>query len=100
MTAYLVSPLAQADLDEIWDYVARDSPAAADRLVAAFQEKFLLLAKQPLLGQTREELRPGIRSFVVGKYVVYYQLVDDRIRVVRVLHGSRDIGALFSDSEE
>ena len=100
MTAYLVSPLARADLDEIWDYVAKDSPAAADRLLARFQEKFLLLAKQPLLGQTREELRAGIRSFVVGNYVIYYQLVNDRIRVVRVLHGSRDVGALLSDSNE
>ena len=95
MIPYVVSPRARADLDEIWDYVAEDSPSAADRLLATFEEKLLLLAKQPLLGQSRDELRPGIRSFVVGRYVVYYQLADDRIRVVRVLHGARDVDALL-----
>jgi len=36
----------------------------------------------------------------VGKYAVYYQVVDGRIRVVRVLHGSRDVNALFADPQE
>jgi toxin ParE1/3/4 len=95
MTPYIVSPLARADLDEIWQYVAQDNPPAADRLLAAFYERFLLLAKQPLLGQVRDELRPGVRSFAAGNYVIYYQVAEDRIRVVRVLHGSRDVEALF-----
>jgi len=100
MTPCVVSPLAKADLDAIWDYVAEHNPAAADRLLTTFHEKFLLLTRHPLLGQLRGELRPGIRSFVVGKYAVYYQVVDGRIRVVRVLHGSRDVNALFSDPQE
>ena len=95
MTSYIVSPLARADLDEIWQYVAQDNPPAADRLLAAFYERFLLLAKQPLLGQVRDELRPGVRSFSARNYVIYYQVAEDRIRVVRVLHGSRDVEALF-----
>jgi toxin ParE1/3/4 len=97
MTGYTISPLAQADLDEIWDYVAKDSPSAADRLLARFRAKFVLLAGQPLLGEVRDELRPGVRSFVVGKYVIYYQVAGNRIRVVRILHGYRDVNALFSD---
>ena len=100
MIPYVVSPLAQADLDAIWDYVAEHDPSAADRLLNTFYEQFLLLARRPFLGQVCDELRPGIRSFVVGKYAVYYEVVDGRIRVVRVLHGSRDVNALFSDPQQ
>ena len=95
MSSYFVSPLARADLDDIWQYIARDNLPAADRLLDTFYERFLLLAKQPLLGEVRDELRPGVRSFAAGSCVIYYQLADDRIRVVRVLHGSRDVEALF-----
>jgi len=62
MTPYVVSPLAKADLDAIWDYVAEHNPAAADRLLTTFHEKFLLLTRHPLLGQLRDELRPGFAA--------------------------------------
>jgi len=44
MIPYTVSPLAQTDLEEIWQYVARDNRPAADRLLGRFRDKFLLLA--------------------------------------------------------
>ena len=95
MTAYVVTPLAQADLDGIWDHVAADNPTAADRLLERFQETFAILARHPSIGQARDELRPGLRSFSVRNYVVYFQFVEDRLRVVRVLHGARDVATLF-----
>jgi toxin ParE1/3/4 len=80
--------------------VAEHNPTAADRLLITFYEKLALLARHVLPGQPRDELRPGIRSFVVGKYAVYYEVVDGRIRVVRVLHAARDVNALFADPQE
>ena len=95
MTPYTIAPQAQTDLDEVWDYVADDSVTAADQLLATFHDKFLLLSSHPLIGQTRYELRPNLRCFSVGSYVVYYQPEEERIRIVRVLHGARDVDALF-----
>ena len=95
MIPYSIAPLARVDLDEIWDYIATDNPSAANRLLEELHQKFLLLGTQPLIGQTRQELRENLRSFSVGKYVIYYELVDRRIRVLRVLHGSRDVNVLF-----
>lgn len=46
-------------------------------------------------GRSREELAPGLRSLAFGRYVVFYMPLPDGIDVVRVLHGSRDIDALF-----
>jgi len=95
MTCYVVTPLAQADLDGIWDYVAADNPAAADRLLERFRDTFALLARHPSVGQARDELRPNLRSTSVRKYVVYFQCVDERLRIVRIVHGARDVARLF-----
>jgi toxin ParE1/3/4 len=89
-------PLAEADILEIWDYIADDSLAAADRWVDRLDEQLRMLAAQPLMGRAREELAPGVRSFPFGRYVVIYVLLDNGIDVVRVMHGARDIDAVFN----
>lgn len=88
-------PLAEADILEIWDYIADDNPAAADRWVDQLDERFRMLATRPMMGRSRNELAPGVRSFPFGRYVVFYVPLDDGIDVVRVLHGARDIDAVF-----
>lgn len=95
MSSFSIAPLAQADIDEIWDYIAADNPPAADRWLDVLYDKFLLLASQPLIGQIREELSPDLRSFSVDRYVLYYKVLGQRIRILRVLHGARDIEPLF-----
>ena len=42
---------------------------------------------------------PGLRSWSVGNYVIFYRQVSTGIDIVRVLHGARDIEALFHDAE-
>ncbi|WP_457390478.1 type II toxin-antitoxin system RelE/ParE family toxin [Roseateles sp. P5_E1] len=88
-------PLAEADILEIWGYIAEDSLAEADRWVDGLDEKLSLWATQPTMGRNRGELAPGIRSLAFGRYVVFFQPLPDGIDVVRVLHGSRDIDASF-----
>ena len=89
-------PLAEADILEIWDYIADDNPAAADRWVDHLDGQFRLLATQPKMGRARDELAPSVRSFPFGRYVVFYVPIDDGIDVVRVLHGARDIDEIFN----
>ncbi len=88
-------PQAEADILEIWGYIAEDSVVEADRWVDRLDEKFSLWATQPMMGRGRDELAPGIRSLVFGRYVVFFEPLPDGIDVVRVLHGSRDIDASF-----
>jgi toxin ParE1/3/4 len=90
-------PLAEADIFEIWDYIADDSMEAADRWVDQLDEKFQLIATQPMMGRAREELETGLRSFPFGRYVIFYMRLGSGIDVVRVLHGARDIDAVFGD---
>ncbi len=93
---YRLSALAERDLEEIWSYVAEDaSPATADRLIDAIIDRFDLLVEQPRMGRGRPEFGPGVRSFPVEGYVVYYRH-EDQLLVARVLHGRRDQMAAWS----
>ena len=92
-------PLAEADVLQIWDHIADDSLTAADHWVDSLDEEFRLLATQPMMGRARDELASGVRSFPFGRYVVFYVPLDDGIDVVRVLHGSRDIDAIFNPEQ-
>ena len=92
-------PLAGTDIDEIWDYIAEDSMVAADAWVDRLDEKLRLLASQPLMGRTRDELAPGVRSLPFGRYVIFYLPLHDGIDVVRVLHSARDIESIFEKDQ-
>jgi toxin ParE1/3/4 len=88
---------AEQDLDEIWFYIALDNVAAADNLLDDVDSSCQLLAMQPKAGRLRPELAPELRSFPVGRHVVFYRPQDDGIEVVRVLHGARDIELISED---
>lgn len=100
MPRVLRRPQAAEDIAEIWDYIADDSLAAADRFVDQLDKQFGLLAIQPRIGRARGELAPDVRSFPFGRYVIFYLPIDDGIDVVRVLHSARDIEAVFGDENE
>jgi plasmid stabilization system protein ParE len=64
--AHRVAPEAEAELDNIWYYVAKESGsiAVADRLIDSITERFNLLACHPHIGRHRDEdLRPGLAVF-------------------------------------
>ena len=48
-----------------------------------------------MMGRARDELAPGLRSFPIGRYVIFYEPLPDGVAIARVLHGARDIDAGF-----
>ena len=86
---------AEEDLFEIWDHIAADSLIAADRFIEDVDEKLHLLAEQPLIGRTREELAPNLRSFPAGNYVIFYRPIENGVEIARVLEGHQDISPPF-----
>lgn len=96
MPKVLRKPQAEADLIEIWIYIAQDSPTSADKLLDEINEKSQTLAESPFVGKARDELGPNIRSFPIGNYVLFYQPIAEGIEIIRVLHGARDIDVLLN----
>lgn len=95
MFRILKSPAADNDLHEIWWYIAQDNPDNADKLLDEIAETSSKLAQFKNMGRSRDELHRGLRSFPVGRYVIFYMPITDGIEIVRVLHGMMDIDALF-----
>ena len=95
MKTLIVSALAQEDLQEIWENISRDDPAAANRLMQAFREKFDQILAFPEIGRQRDDILLHVRSVVVKRYVIFYQINRQRIEIWRVWHGARDLKKLF-----
>jgi len=87
----VLQPLAKADLAEIWEFIADDSVDQADGFIDLIDQKFQVLAQRTGIGRKRDELVEGLRSFSVGRYVIFYLAIPGDVQIVRVLHGARDI---------
>jgi toxin ParE1/3/4 len=89
------APAAHEDLLQAWQHLADQSPNTADRWVDAVDPASTRLAGFPALGRARDELVVGVRSFPVGKYLIFYTISPDGVDVLRVLHGARDLDELL-----
>lgn len=89
---FMISPQAEFDLAEIWDYIAADSPNAADIMIGRVLEHARLVSTQPRMGRPRWDLAPEVRSSPVGPYLMFYRPREaSGIWIVRIIHGRRDI---------
>jgi toxin ParE1/3/4 len=84
---------ARADLLEIWEHVAAENPAAADRVLDRIQDRLQILASWPKAGSAWSTALPDARVLVAHPYLILYREIPDGVQVVRVLHGARNIGA-------
>lgn len=83
---------AQADLLQAWLYIAEDNLAAADKVLDKLEQEASLLLLQPLMGRARPELGSAVRSWPSSTpYVLFYEVDDMELTVLRVLHHARDI---------
>jgi plasmid stabilization system protein ParE len=93
---YLSGTGVKGDLDEIWDYIAKDSIENADRRIAKLLDAFETIAARPGIGHKREDLVPhGVLLWPVGAYVIVYRATSLPIEIVAITQGSRDIPALL-----
>ena len=80
-------PLAsgETDLDRIWFREA--SIETADRFVDTITARFPVLANMPGAGQARGDIEPGLYSFPVEDYIVYYRKGPrGRVLISRIIH--------------
>ncbi len=95
MNNLIFSPRAEQDLTEVWDFIAQDDIDAADRVRDDIEQKCQTLADNPGMGRARDELALSLRSFPVGRYIIFYRPIEDGIEVARILHGARDLRSIF-----
>jgi len=92
MSRYVLSNEALLELDEIWEYIARDDVGAAGRWIEKILDACELLAKNPRVGHTHEEIADkSILFWPVGNYLIFYRVLGDHIEIVDVTEGHRDV---------
>jgi toxin ParE1/3/4 len=88
-------PRADDDLLDIYLNIARDHEPTADRFVDQIRTAIRRLATYPRSAPARPELGEGIRSLVVGAYLMLHRVDSKQVVIVRVIHAARDINAAF-----
>jgi toxin ParE1/3/4 len=97
------TPQAKADLIGIALHIAEGSERAAMRFLDSAEATFKSLARKPELGhlgEFRSAHLIGVRRWRVNgfkNYLIFYREREDGVEIVRVLHGARDIEAVFDD---
>jgi toxin ParE1/3/4 len=92
MTKTLIySRQAQADLDDIFDFIAADNPRRARSYVEEITQTCRGLCDAPLIGTARPDLQPDLRIMTFRRRVVIaYRVMADRLEILRVFSGGRD----------
>ena len=94
MSAYALTPLAKADIFDIWSYIADDSEDAADRVEQSIYDACTFVAEAPLRGHSRPDLTTrSLRFWTLTRYpnyTVVYRPETVPLQVVAVLHGKRN----------
>jgi toxin ParE1/3/4 len=80
---------ALKNLNEIAEYIAKESPQAARQVVEVIETQVNLLATQPALGRPGRVL--GTRELVISKtrYLVPYRIKNNKVEILRVFHTSQ-----------
>jgi plasmid stabilization system protein ParE len=94
-----LSPQVPGDLEEIADYIARDSPRQAILLLRELRARMKEIAKQPAIYRLRPELGEDARLTVAGQYVILFRIRSNAVRIERVLQGNRDLLRILEGNE-
>ena len=91
-------PNVEVDFIEIRTHIARDNPEAAERFLKSANKTIELLATFPDMGdnyQTKTLKLQGLLMFPVSKpfrkYLIFYRIVEGRVRILYVKHGMRQL---------
>ena len=89
---------AEKDLVEIFQYILKDNPTAAESLLEEIDGSIFHLSRNPDLGVLPKDHRLrklGYRILIIRKYLVFYVVKKDAIQIRRVLHGARQFAFLL-----
>ena len=95
-----ITPSAEADIAEIWDYIAQDSPTNVEAFVLALEKQIASLEKLPERCSRipeNEILGTSYRHLIHASYRTIFRIAGSRVVILRVIHGARLLNtALFT----
>ena len=95
MKPAIFSPAAREDLLAIGLYIAEDNPYRADSFVAELEAKVSSIGASPQSFPMRNDVSPGLRCAIHGRYLIFFRDLAHEVRIIRILHGSRNLPLAF-----
>ncbi|MFO1103910.1 MAG: type II toxin-antitoxin system RelE/ParE family toxin [Methylocystis sp.] len=91
MSLYALTPRAQTDLEDIWNYtVAHWGDDQAEKYLRQIVAAMAYVAADPERGRACDEIRAGYRKCAVGVHVVFYRNAQKGVEIIRILHQRMD----------
>ena len=98
MSGYALTPLAKADIFEIWSFIAEDSEETADRVEQAIYDACAFVAQAPMRGHSRSDLTSrSLHFWTLTRYPNYSE--TSPLQVVAVLHGKRNLRRMLKQHQ-
>ena len=87
---------AWRDLERTADYIAESSPGYASAFVERIRERARSLADLTLRARVVPELAdPTVRELLIGNYRLIFEIADNTVYILGLIHGARDLAALW-----
>jgi toxin ParE1/3/4 len=90
------APAALADLKAIGLYIAEDDPDRAMSFIAELEAKAQQAAERPRSFPICDDISAGLRAARHGQYLLFFREMEKEVRIIRVLHGARDLTRIFA----
>ena len=91
MKAYRLTPAAQRDLSEIWDFTEEHWDLdQAEKYIAEIRAAIERVAVDPDRGRACDDIREGYRRYGIGSHLVFFVGTADTVDIVRILHQRMD----------
>ena len=100
MSQCFISLKASQDLNDISDYFVSRNIEAGERLLQDFDQKCVKLLQFPQMGKSYAIIRPLLRGIPLDGYIIFYEVIDDGITVLRVVSGRQNLDTLFDEDLE
>lgn len=90
------SDTAKKDLRNIQDYISIDSPYYGKKIINTIVNKADALENFPLMGRMVPEImNESVREIFIYSYRIIYEIIDNKISILGVVHGKRDFINVF-----
>ena len=82
---------AEADLEEIADYIALDNPPRAMSFALELRAKSMAIGDAPRAARARPDLGKGVRVAIRRPYLILFRINQTQVEILRFIHGARDL---------
>ena len=100
MSQCVITLKASRDLNAISDYFVSRNIETGERLLQDFNQKCVKLRQFPQMGKSYAAIRPWLRGIPLDGYIIFYEVMDDGITILRVVSGRQNLNTLFDKDLE